>query len=164
MGTKTIKTNITTDVNDKRIWVGSADSSAHHGDFLFRVKGVTKSNRSSSDYWYYVIHDNGIAECWARIPFSSCAVSTGWSSYYAGDLCGSGKPWGASYSNYLTFPITFQSTPVEEISGESTVDYSFWVYKNGGLSTTHATVPSLGRFTSATVSGFIDYYVIGVVA
>lgn len=147
---------------DKRIQTSVSNStpSGAVGDVYFKAENVI----AKSGNWYYVTRPDGIKECWAAIPFSNCAVTTGWNGSYAGDLCGSGKPWGTSWDSsttYCKFPITFSSIPSVTV-GSYPTNGDHWIYISSDASTTRGPAVSLGRAASGTCSGVITMHAIGI--
>lgn len=106
----------------------------------------------TSGIWTYRKWDNGIAECWGCITFSSGSIKTWGYDYYT-----------ENSSGFTSYPFTFISRPVEQVSiKQPGIDFWIVVESNNSKSSTGSYYGV--RSTSAGSSDYtvsIDIYVIG---
>lgn len=116
----------------------------------YSVSHVVESG--TSGIWTYRKWDNGIAECWGCITFSSGSIKTWGYDYYT-----------ENSSGFTSYPFTFISRPVEQVSiKQPGIDFWIVVESNNSKSSTGSYYGV--RSTSAGSSDYtvsIDIYVIG---
>lgn len=64
----------------------------------------------TKDHWNYIIHENGVCECWATVPMSGTCTTALQGNYISGDL--------TIASGYTRkYPVTFASQPICFVNG-----------------------------------------------
>lgn len=128
---------------------------------VFGENNSTKGTECTVDYlvasgksgiWNYRKWNSGIAECWGRSPNKTVNVSTAWGGIFYGDLI----------CDQQFYPFTFKEKPiVSALPAMKSSDFFLISAANNPGDKKAAPQFHPARGTTGSVTGAVDYYVVG---